>query len=282
MAGKLAGGIPVVWGIHHSKLGREDNKPLTLLTAKACAHLSSSVPSRIICCSRSARDAHTAIGYHADRMVVVPNGFDTERFRPDEGTRHRVRETLGIPEHTPLVGMIGRFHPVKDHRTFLKAAADLRARIPDARFLLCGDDIQRDNAALMAMVTDAGLAAHCHLLGPRSDVPELMAALDLIVNSSISEAFPNTVGEAMACGVPCVVTNVGDSAWIVAETGRTVPAGDPTSLAAACEAILQLEPTAKHELGVAARRRIIDQFSMTATTRGYCHVYEETLKMASR
>ena len=130
MAAKLAGGIPVAWNIRHSNLDIEGNKRTTLWTIKACAWLSRSLPARIVCCSESSRQIHTALGYSGDEMIVIPNGFDLTAFRPDPAARSSVRQELGISEDALLIGLVGRFNAQKDHGTFIRGAARLHADLP--------------------------------------------------------------------------------------------------------------------------------------------------------
>jgi glycosyltransferase involved in cell wall biosynthesis len=210
-------------------------------------------------------------------MVVIPNGFDLSELRPDPAARQDVRRELEVGERAPLVGMAARFHPQKDHASFLEAAKILHGRLPDVRFLLCGDGVTCENRALSDRVRQAGLADHAHLLGVRGDVPRLLAALDVAVLSSVGEAFPLVLGEAMACGVPCVATDVGDAARIIGETGEVVPPRDPAALAAALERVLNLEPERRRELGMAARQRIEENYSIERIAKRYEDLYSEAL-----
>src|SRR5262249_25827914 len=200
LAGKLAGGIPVVWNIRHGTFDAQGGNRSSHLAMKACAPLSRWLPTRIICCSEVSRRVHIAFGYAADRMIVIPNGFDLAAFRPDPAARLSVRCELGIPAEAPLIGLVGRFEAQKDHRTFIRAAAQLHTHLPDVRFLFCGDGITWDNAELAGWIDAAGIRSRCYLLGRRNDVPRLTAALDLASSSSShGEGFSNVIGEAMAC-----------------------------------------------------------------------------------
>src|SRR5262249_13490671 len=161
--------------------------------------------------------AYAQRGFASERMTVIPNGFDTDRFHPSTEAKADVRRELGVAPGAPLIGLVARYDPFKDHANFLRAAAIVAARLPPARFRVCADRVDWGNAALTGPIANLGLQDRCYLLGPRRDVPRVLAALDLLVSSSASEAFPLTIGEAMACGVPCVATDVGDSALIVGE-----------------------------------------------------------------
>jgi glycosyltransferase involved in cell wall biosynthesis len=281
LAARLAG-KPVIWGIHHTNLDRAQNKRLTIWTAKVCARLSHATPQRIVCCSEASRRAHVEFGYAEQKMLVIPNGFDLQKFRPDTAARSALRRQLGITEETPLIGMGGRFHVQKGHKNFIEAAARLHAQAPEVRFVLCGKDVDENNATLASWIAQGGADLHsvCRLLGTRQDMARFFSALDIATSPSLSEAFPMAVGEAMACGTPCVVTDVGDSALIVGDTGRVVPANDPQALAEAWQALLRIGPAARGQLGQAARNRIERRFDIGATVERYQELYREVLSSA--
>ena len=274
IAAKLVGGIPVIWGIRHSNLDPQGSKRKTIWTANACARLSNWLPTQIVCCSEASLPVHAALGYATRKMCVIPNGFDLDVFRPDPSARRSVRAELGIPEDTLLIGMFARFHAQKDHRNFVEAAALLHAHHPDIHFLLCGDGITWENRVLSGWIVTASIHEHCHLLGPREDIPRLAAALDIAASSSsFGEGFPNVVGEAMSCGVPCVVTDVGDSDRIVGTTGRIVAAKDPEALAMAWTEMIGLGKEGRRRLGVAARKRVMDRFELSKIVKKYEALY---------
>jgi glycosyltransferase involved in cell wall biosynthesis len=275
VAARLAGDIPVVWGIHHANLDPQENKLLTIWTAKSCARMSWWLPRCIVFCSRSALLLHTKLGYESARMQVIPNGFDLNEFRPDSAARISVRKELGIAGDALLIGMAARFDPLKDHHNFLQAAARLHAMNPEVHFMLCGIGVTSENPELAKWVTALDLRAHCHLLGARQDMPRLFAAMDLATSSSLGEAFPLAVGEAMACGTPCVVTDVGDSALIVSETGRIVPPRNADALAKAWRELTGAEPEVRRYLGRAARRRIKLHFALPAVVEDYQEIYTQ-------
>lgn len=276
LAARLVGNIPVAWGIRHSDLSPETSSRLTHLTVKTCARLSHWLPDRIVCCSEAARRVHTAIGYAAEKMVVIPNGYDVGTFRPDLGARASVRKALGLSEDAPIIGMVARFDPQKDHRAFIRAAQMLHRDRPDAHFLLCGVEVTWENQDLARWINDAGLRTHFHLLGRRDDdIASVTAALDIASLSSFTEGFPNVVGEAMCCGVPCVVTDVGDAALIVGQTGIVVPSRNPQALAAAWRTMLEMGCEGRRPLGIAARQRIKERFDIAEITGRYEHLFEE-------
>lgn len=277
LAAHLAGVSAIGWCIRNSNLDRDKTKFSTRAVVGLCASISKWVPSRILSCSEKARQIHVARGYAAEKMVVVPNGFDLTRFKPDNDARHRIRAELGITEQTPLVGLIGRFDPQKNHAGFFEAARELHRHNPQVHFVLVGQGIDIKNAALMQAITQGGVLANTHLLGLRNDIPELMAALDVLASSSYGEAFPNVLGEAMACGVPCAVTDVGDSAYIVGDTGRVVASGDMHGLAAALGELLALPLPEKAALSERVRARVAEYFEIGGVVRRYEDFYESLL-----
>ncbi|HHG85109.1 MAG TPA: glycosyltransferase, partial [Bacteroidetes bacterium] len=199
IAAKFAGGIPLAWGIHNSNLNPALSKRSTIWTAKLCAMFSHWLPSKIVCVSDGARNAHEAIGYSAEKMTLIPNGIDTAAFKPNRDCRISVRQELGIGRNTILIGLIARFDPQKDHHSFIKAAKLLSSFYPKAHFLLCGDGIDWENENLVSWIDNEGLRRCFHLLGLRDDIPRLTAALDIASSSSFGESFSLTLGEAMAC-----------------------------------------------------------------------------------
>ncbi len=275
LAARLAGDIPVVWNIRHTLLDPDRSKRLTRWVARAGGLLSRRIPDRIVFVAHAARAHHAALGYGRDTSLVIPNGFDLEAFRPDPAARDDVRRELGLADTTPLIGLIGRFHPDKDHRTFLAAAGRIYQKRPDARFVLCGTDVSASNPLLAAWADEFGIRKVVHFLGCRDDVPRIAAGLDLAVCSSRTEAFPLAVGEAMACALPCVVTDVGDAALLVGATGRTVRPGDEMALSQACLELLALAEPQRRALGRAARRRIAEHFALDHVLSRHMAVWRE-------
>lgn len=279
LAARLAGVSSLAWCLRNSNLDSDKTTLSTRVIVRLCAWLSTWLPDSILSCSEQARLIHVERGYFADKMVVIPNGFDLSRFKPDNDARTSVRSELGLVHDVLLVGLIGRFDPQKNHTGFFKAAGQVHRRLPHVHFLLAGKDIDKENHALIHAATDAGVLSHSHLLGLRNDIPRIMASLDVLASSSsYGEAFPNVLGEAMASGVPCAVTDVGDSAYIVADAGRVVDVGDMDSLAAALEEILTLQPYEKLAMGNQARTRVATHFEIANVTRKYEEFYVNLLK----
>jgi len=281
LAAYLVGALPVVWGIRHTLTSVRSLKPVTRAVVGFNALLSHVIPSRIICCAESARESHIRLGFSRKKMLVIPNGFDLVAFRPQPEARLSVRYELGLEDHAILIGLGARFAAEKDHATFVRAAAILSRQMHDVYFILWGKDVDWTNPALTAWINDSGASHRFRLLGIRTDVARLLAALDVYSISSVSEAFPNSVGEAMACGVPCAVTNAGDAAWLVGETGITVPPRNPQALAEAWKRLLVMTPAERAALGMSARQRIETCFSLPVMVAAYSRTYRDILSAHS-
>ncbi len=274
LAARLAGSIHVAWNIRHSDLDPAHMKKRTIRIAKWCSRLSRHLPERIVCCSHASRETHEAIGYDRERMVVIPNGFDTSLFVPDDSARSSFRKELGLERDAPLIGLVARYHPQKDHATFIQAADILHAEMPGVRFILCGEEVTGDNSDLAGMIEGAGLRDAAILLGRRADIPRIQASLDIASSSASSgEGFPNIIGEAMSCGVPCVVTSVGDSAEIVGDCGVVIEPGDPEALAAGWKKLLGMRGSERAELSGRCRLRIMNNYEIGAVTARYEVMY---------
>jgi len=228
---RLAGVRAVAWGIRHANLDAEHNSSTTLHVVRLCSWLSGLVPRKIISCSAQATRSHQAAGYRAEKFVQISNGYSTQSFKPDAHGRAMVRAELGIAENAFVLGMVARFDAQKDHRNLMSALAQLKRRGLQFKCLLVGAGMDQANIALRSWIEEADIAGNIKLLGPRSDISAIMNALDVHALSSLGEAFPNVLAEAMACGTPCVTTDVGDAAVIVADCGWVVVPQDPDALA---------------------------------------------------
>jgi glycosyltransferase involved in cell wall biosynthesis len=267
---------PVLWSIHYSVSSLATEKRLTAAVIKLCGLLSR-LPAKIIFVSRAGQSQHQSLGYRVENSCVIPNGVDVEEFMPSAGARLSVRAELGIPENALLIGLAGRYHPIKDHASFLRAAALNLETYPETHFLLIGRHVDQHNQELCDSIRELGLADRTHLLGERHDISRLAASLDIFSLSSCGESCPNVIGEAMACGVPCVVTDVGDSAWMVGETGRVIPTRNPNALAAAWKEMIDLGAQKREALGVLARSRVIENFPVQWIIAQYEDLYENAL-----
>lgn len=269
----LAHGRPMVgWNIRHSLYNIDVEKMMTRHVIRVNRILSGT-PNAIIYNSHLSRRQHESFGFQDSRAQVIPNGFDLERLKPDSTSGSLVRHEFDLPDDALLIGHIARFHPMKDHATFLRAAVHVAHENPVAYFLVVGRDVSPANPDLTGIVPP-DLLSRFIFTGERNDVHRLMQAMDILCLSSWSEAFPNVLGEAMACAVPCVATDVGDSANIIQKTGFVVPPSDPDLLANALTEMTQKDPAERHELGQAAKARIANCYSLSSIVTQYTDLYE--------
>ena len=273
LVGRLTGVPHIVWGIRSANVEVSTYSRLTRWVIWLGARFSR-LPAVITVNSEAGRRLHQMWGYDVARIALIPNGFDIDLFKPDPAARLSVRAELGIAEHTVLVGLVARFHPVKGHAIFFKAAGLLSRTAPGVHFLLSGDEVSPDNSTLVRMIRENHLEGKVHLLGPRLDIARVTAALDVACLTSESEAFPNVVAEAMACGVPCVVTDVGDSGSIIGGAGRVVPPQDPAALAEAISELTAMGASVRERLGRNGRTRVATVFALISMVRAYEILYE--------
>lgn len=250
--------VRVVWGVRgsYTDLDRYDWLRKAAFTAERYA---ARWPDLIIANSQAGAAHRRQLGFPERRMVVVQNGIDTDRFRRDEAAGARVRRELGLDEKAVVVGLVARLDPVKDHPTFLRAAARVAALRPKVRFLCVGGGAAAYREELERLAAELGLGSRVRFTGDRRDMTAIYSALDAVVSSSYGEGFPNALGEAMACGVPCAVTDVGDSALIVGALGKVAPPRDPERLADGLLALLDQPPPE-----ALLRARIVAEFSRRA------------------
>ena len=277
---RAAGVRNVVWGIRHSDLAPGHSKRSTRLVARLSGLLSRVVPVGIVCCAEAAARSHVPLGYDPRRIVVIENGYDFARFRVDEEARRACRTELGLDRDEPVLGMIARLHPLKKHPNLLAAVSQAFRPRERFRVVLAGADASADNPILRAWIVDNGLEGRVLALGRRDDIPRIMNALDLHVLSSSGEAFPNVLAEAMACGTPCVSTDVGDAARIVGDTGWIVPPRDSRALAAAiAEAMHEMttDPMRWEARRQAARARCLAEFGVDRMVRRYHAVWRSVV-----
>ncbi len=278
--------LPVIWNVRQTNIRYRFNSwdtlaTIRLLRAIARGSLPLRRPQRIVYCAAASRTVHQVYGYPERLGVVIPNGIDADEFFADRGARRILRRELGIAEDVPVVGMVGRYDPQKGHARFLACAARIRHRVPDAIFLLAGREVDPDNARLAALLARHGLSDVVRLLGQRRDIRELMNVFDVYLSSSDGEGWPNVVAEAMACAVPCVATDVGDTAALLGPTGRVHAVDDLDGLGASVVELLGAPDPVRTDAGAAQRRRIVDRFLVSDSIRKYESLYGEVLGATS-
>lgn len=265
----------VLWSIHHTKLGKESSKLTTRIIQRTLAWISSFAPERIIYCSKSSLDLHHGDGFAVEKSELIFNGTDEAFYRPNQEAGQTLRDGHSIPHDAPVVGMAGRYHPQKDFPNMLRAFALVQKEIPDAHLVACGPGVTRETEALRELADMCPRPEQVHLAGPRLDMQRVYPAFSVAALSSCEgEAFPLVLGEAMACRVPCVATDVGDSAVIIGDTGRIVPPRDSDALANAISGLLR-ENLA--QLGKRARQRVISEFSLERYVQAHASLYHSII-----
>ncbi len=276
LAARVAGIRNVIWGVRTTDVDGGCARA-TAFVRQACASLSRWVPHTIVCVAEAARRSHSLVGYDPRRMVVVGNGFDLAALTSGQSQRGQLRAQCGFEKDDVVVGTLGRFNLDKDHANFVQAAGQLARRHPRLRFLMVGEQLDANNHDLMGWIAATGHADRFVLLGERSDVAVCLAAMDIFCLSSRTEAFPNVVGEAMAMGLPCVSTDVGDVAVLMADTGVLVPKADPTALAQGVAGLMARGPAYREQMGQKARERIRLTFTMACVRQRFERIYENVI-----
>ena len=265
----MGGAAPaLLWNIRCSYIDMR-HYPIGSRLVRRVLPAMSGLPTRVVVNSEAGRLHHETLGYHPAKWELIPNGIDVEVFQPDPAERYRVRRELGIADDAVLVGMVARRDAMKDHATLLHAAAILGRSHHHVHVVLVGRGMEPGDPTFAS--------SHVHLLGERTDMVAVNSSFDIATLSSIGEGFPNVIAEAMACGVPCVASDVGDVRWIIGETGRTVPARDPEALAAAWSELIEIGGAGRRALGRQARARIVEQFSLDRAVSRYEDLYHEVI-----
>lgn len=262
----------LIWGIRHSNLDRDKNKYRTLKIVKICAKLSKKVDI-VISCSKVATKVHIEYGYFPDNIVTIPNGFEMDKLYYDKKAKKKLLNELDIVSNSFIISLVGRWNVLKDHKNFFQALKLVTQVKDNFIAILCGTNINYNNKELMNLVFLNQLSNKIFLLGRRNDIPKIMSASDILVSSSSGEGFSNVIGEAMCCETPCIVTNVGDSAYIVGNTGLVVKKQNPEQLAKAIFKMMDMKKYELKKLGKEARNRIMENFDIKKITKKYENLY---------
>jgi len=260
IAGRLSGVKRIVWGVRASNMDVSRYDWFARMSLRLSAFLSK-FPDAIIANSYAGKEFHRGIGYSTNRMMVIPNGICTDRFKPDHLSGLGVRDEWGIDEKTVLIGLVGRIDPMKDHKTFLHAVKIFDQEGCSVRFVCIGDGKEPYKSEIRSLCMVLGLNDSLICAGERYDMAAVYNAMDIVTSSSFGEGFSNVIGEAMACGVSCVVTDVGDSAIIVGETGVIVPPKDPQALADGWRSMLKHLKDKSYSIKKMARARIVFHYN---------------------
>lgn len=264
--------LPVVWNIRRGLDDYRERSRSTRAVIRMGCILSRYVES-IIYCSEKSRSQHETFGYAPSNGRVMHNGFDTARFAPSPHVRQEARALFGAQDDEVIIGNVGRYDIAKGHRHLLEAFALVAARIRKVRLVCVGRELNRDNPEIWNMITRAGIAERVALLGERDHVEQIFPGFDMYCSSSISEGFPNVIAEAMACALPCVVTDVGGTAEIVGQSGILVAPRSSDALAKGLEIYARLSSAERCAIGEKARARVCEAFSLESMVKNYAQMY---------
>ena len=268
----------LIWGIRCSDMDMRRYARTTRWIRAGLSRLSSRT-DLVLCNSDAGRTAHERLGYRPPRWHVLPNGLDLEHYRPQYDARAEVRRELGLADDDFVIGMCARVDPMKDHRTFVEAACRFAEIEPNARFVLIGPGTDKRGTELDRVISSSGVAWRFVRLGRRRNVARIHATLDVAaLTSAFGEGFPNVLAEAMACGVPCVATDVGDSSSIIGDTGLIVPPRDAKALAAAWGVLRNEAEIERAGRSMAARRRAEDRYAIENIVSDYAVLYRDLIE----
>jgi glycosyltransferase involved in cell wall biosynthesis len=263
----------LLWNVRSSEIDHAGIPRSTRYMARFLAMLSKR-PDAIVINSQAGQRYHDQIGYRPKEWINIPNGVDLARFLPRRDERAALRARIGLPADVTAIGFVARYHPMKDVETFLRAAS-LFQRDENAKFVLCGDGLEPGNASLAELIRMLDLDRGVVLLGRRTDMEQIYPTLDALTLCSIyGEGFPNVLCEAMACDVPCVATDVGDSVIIVGDCGLIVPPRDPEALVRAWRTLIEKSQVAPE----GARSRVATRYSLERMCAHYESLYRSLVQ----
>lgn len=259
----------LIWSIRQTNLSKVHNRWTTRFVIGICASLSAYLPDRIISNSYAAKLTHAGRGFVTSKVVVVPNGIDLTIFKPSRARRIASRQTFSLNKNSFVIGMVARYDSQKNHIGFVDAVKKVCLELPNVIFVFCGKNLNEENYEFITELKRQGVLGRCRLIGQQDDVPFVLNGFDLLVSPSLGEGWPNVVGEAMACGVPCVASDVGDTALIIGEAGSVAKAEDMDDLAQKLVRYILSTSKNRKALAVAARKRIERNFDILMISERY-------------
>jgi glycosyltransferase involved in cell wall biosynthesis len=278
LVGLISGVRRIYWNIRCSDMSQSFQSVTSLLLLKALVLLSWR-PAGVVVNSHAGKEHHIRLGYRPKQWHIITNGVNLDLFQPDPQAKQALCDQIGVPHGTALIGHVARFHPMKDHHTLFSAIAKVLDVEPDIHFVLVGRDVTSENEFFAKELTRHKLTDRVHLLGDRRDVPKIVPGFDLMVlSSAYGEGTPNVLIEGMACGVPCVTTDVGDAALVVGEYGRVVPTGDAEALAREILNWSQLSDEQKADLSRDVRERVEQNYGIAQIIDQYDDLIDGNLE----
>ena len=279
IAARLSGIKNIVWNVRYSNFELGKTKLITIVLIKTLAKLSFFIPKLIVVVSKSAKKTCNELGYYKKKLRLITNGYNLLTLKPNRYHKPYIKKKFKIKNKIPLIGTVARFDPKQDHVNLLKALSVVKAKNIDFFCVLVGSGMNKFNKKLVSEISKLGLTNYVKLLDTTHNIPRTMNDLDIhIQSSSYGEGFPNVVAEAMACGTPCVVTNVGDAAYIVGKTGWVVPPKNSIKLAKAIEiAISEVKTVNWKKRCNQARLRIKKNFDIKKMIKSFNKIWVSVL-----
>jgi glycosyltransferase involved in cell wall biosynthesis len=266
----------IIWGVRSTDISKGGSKT-TLLIRKACSFLSFYVPNVIVFAANVSMAHHLQIGYDSSKSKVIPNGFDLSGLNFSESICSDFRRSHNIPLDSLVFISVGRYSPVKDHKSFVLAALKVLSVDSSVHFIMIGRDVTTENSSIFQLINDQGFSSNFHLLGERSDVPLCLFCSDVFCLHSVTEGFPNVLGEAMLAGLPCIATDVGDAQVLLGTSEFIVGPSDPSAFARSMMFMLSLSSNDRSEIGMLNRQRIVENFSLHDISCQYLKLYLELI-----
>ena len=272
IAALMANNKNIIWSIRRSNLKYSESIS-TFFVMKIGALLSNIIPRKIVSVAESGVKNHEKYGYKKNKMIVIPNGFDLIKLKRDLLQRKIIRRKLDIFDDQLIIGSVGRFHDSKDYESLVASAPAVIRKFKNIKYMLIGRDIDSKNFTLMNWIAKTGYSSHFLLLGEINDVAKYMSAMDIFCLSSITEGFPNVVGEAMSMALPCVVTDVGDIKKLVGDTAIIVDPSNKQMLSQGLCEMLSHNTVKRNKIGLKGRQKVEEEFPLSLICKKYYDLY---------
>lgn len=263
-----------IWSVHNTNLNLRDLGLTTWILVRLLSLLSA-FPDKIIFVSHASRDTHEKIGFKLHKSIIIFNGYATEKFQPDRNRALAFRKDMGLAPETEIIGLVSRDHVQKNIDGFFEMAKFVKNLRPEVYFVCCGQGLDEENEKVSEMINSFGLEDRVFLLGVRLDMEYVYPIFDVLVLPSRGESFPNVLGEAMSCGVPCVSTDVGDASVILSEVGEIVPVENMKELANKAIETLRLSKVEKENLSIKVREKVVKKYALEKMVEQYTSNMED-------
>jgi len=273
LAAFIARSPNIIWGVRTTGLSA-NSKFSTKCVRFVCARLSHWIPKTIVYVANSAVQSHIEVGYSAKKICVIPNGFNLDNLQFNIRFKEEFRKTFNIAKDELIIGTVGRFNPAKDYENFVKACGIVAKNNPQTRFLMIGKNLDDENGQLKSWIQSSTYPHNFVLLGEQRNIANYLSTMDIFCLSSRIEGFPNVIGEAMAVGIPCVVTDAGDSAYIVGDSGVVVEKENSEQLGSALISLINKSDSYKTNLKNKAKERIQSEFTIKNVVLLYQKLYK--------